>query len=926
MTATDKRALPQELEGINAGYLAEQYERYLQDPRSVSSQLRQAFAAHSGPAIPAAPALLQRGLAVANLAQAIRSFGHLEAQLDPLGSQPPGDPSLEPEYHGLSAEQLRRLPAALTGGEFVEQAENAWEAVGRLRQIYCSKLGYEYDHVRHPAERGWLRRAAESGRFRPPQAPVDGEQLLERLTQVEGFERYLHRTFPGKIRFSIEGLDMLIPMLDELVGQAVTAAQTALFIGMAHRGRLNVLAHVLGKPYAQILAEFKDPATNRSVREELGWTGDVKYHKGARRQADGRLELILPPNPSHVEHVNPVVTGMARAAVSSADHPGQPTLDPNSALLILIHGDAAFPGEGVVAETLNLSRLEGYRIGGTIHIIANNQLGYTTAPAEARSTLYASDLAKGFKIPILHANADDPIACLEAARTASAYRREFQKDFVIDLVGYRRYGHNEGDEPSFTQPRMYDAIRQHPSVRELWAERMVGEQLLETETAEQWFRDQIETLRAEMEGLEADQALEEPEVELPPPGPAQAVETAVPIEKLRELNRSLLQAPEGFEVHPKLERFRQRRQTALDEPGRPSVDWATAEELAFASILADGTPIRISGEDTARGTFSQRHAVWHDADSGVTHTPLADLPQASAAFEVVNSPLTENATLAFEFGLNLQAPERLVIWEAQYGDFINAAQPMLDEFVLAGRAKWGLEPSLVILLPHGLEGQGPDHSSGRPERHLQLAADNNLRLVYPTTAAQYFHVLRRQAALLERDPLPLIVLTPKGLLRHPLAASPPSELSEGRWRPVLNEPNPPGPADQVERALLCSGRIYSELSESELRKQRPQLVLVRLEQLYPFPQRELERALEQYPSLTELVWVQEEPRNMGAWSFLQPRLNAMIDGRYRLQVISRPRNSSPAEGSASVHARNQQQIIREAMQADGEMAQAVEGN
>lgn len=922
--------------GVNAAYVAEQWERYQRDPGSVASQLRDRFkrwerdpAAAPSPdgAGPAGADVGTEGLtgavAASNLAEAIRAYGHLAAQLDPLGSPPPGDPSLDPEFHGLSEADLGRLPATLIGGDLAANAEHALEAIRGLRAVYGGRLGYDYDHIRVPQERRWLRQAAESGRFRPPAAPVDERQLLERLSQVEGFEQYLHRTFPGKIRFSIEGLDMLLPMLDAIVEATLQSDPEMVYLGMAHRGRLNVMAHLLGKPYAQILAEFRDPAINHALRDERGWTGDVKYHKGATREANGRLQLQLAPNPSHVEHVNPVVAGMARAAVSEAGERGEPRFDPSRALLILIHGDAAFPGEGVVSETLNLSRLPGYRSGGTIHLIANNQLGFTTSPEEARSTLYASDLAKGFKIPILHANADDPLACLEAARTAAAYRARFERDFLIDLIGYRRYGHNEGDEPSFTQPRMYQVISEHPSVRKQWAEQLIAEGQIEPDQPQELLQQQLDRLRSEMEQLKPEHELERSQVEEEPPPPA---ETGVPLERLREFNQALLQVPEGFDLHPKLDRFRQRRTAVLAEPDEASVTWAAAEELALASILADGTPVRLAGEDSARGTFSQRHAVWRDVTSGEPHTPLASLPQAQAGFEVINSPLTENAALAFEFGLNLEAPERLVIWEAQYGDFLNVAQAMLDEFVLAGRAKWGLEPSLVLLLPHGLEGQGPDHSSGRPERHLQLAANNNLRLAYPTTAAQYFHLLRSQAALLQVNPSPLIVLTPKGLLRHPLVSSTPRELAQGAaWQPVLAGPPANGDKQQVERLLLCTGRIFTELHEA-LADKGNSVQLARIEQLYPFPQEQVERLISDYPNLEDAVWVQEEPRNMGAWSYLRRCLQALTQERCALRLVARPRSSSPAEGSASAHAENQQWLVERAVRGEAEQISALEAN
>ncbi|MGH2523731.1 MAG: thiamine pyrophosphate-dependent enzyme, partial [Anaerolineales bacterium] len=534
-------------------------------------------------------------------------------------------------------------------GSIAAGAANALEAIQRLRAVYCATTGYDYAHVRIPEEREWLRHAAESGRFRPPNDPINARGLLERLTQVETFEHFLHRIFPGKTRFTIEGLDMLVPILDAVIGAAAEAGIYTILIGMAHRGRLNVLAHVTNKSYAQILAEFKDPAQGRSffIRDDLGWTGDVKYHLGAQRALDdGKpvdLVVTMPPNPSHLEYINPVVEGMARAAGTRVDEPGPPRFNQAVSLPILIHGDAAFPGQGVVAETLNLSRLPGYSTGGAIHIIANNQLGFTTTPQDGRSTLYASDLARGFKIPIVHVNADDPEACIEVARLAFAYRARFEKDFLIDLVGYRRYGHNEGDEPGFTQPLMYQTIERHPSVRAVWAGALLKRDMIDEDWPKQLVNRRMEELQSVLASLKPEKDIVEPPPAPPPPGAARQVKTAVPVGRLRELNEALLQVPDGFAFNPKLERAMRRRRKALQDLDEPAIDWATAEDLAFASILADGIAIRLTGQDTARGTFSQRHAVRHDGKTGETFTPLQALPQAKAAFEVVNSPLSESA-------------------------------------------------------------------------------------------------------------------------------------------------------------------------------------------------------------------------------------------------------------------------------------------
>ncbi|HJR60059.1 MAG TPA: 2-oxoglutarate dehydrogenase E1 component [Vicinamibacterales bacterium] len=911
----------QEFSDLNRGYVLELYDRYRQDPASVDAGTRALFeqwTPHVEEALETGGQPVLNSVGAVNLVQSIRRYGHLAAQLDPLGSRPPGDPSLLPETHGVTNADLRALPASLIWSGLAESAANMYEVAEAFRGVYCSTTGYDFAHVFVPEERRWLRQAVESGRFRSPADPIDPAALLDRLSQVEAFERFLHRTFPGKTRFSIEGLDMLVPVLDEIIGDSAEFGARHILIGMAHRGRLNVMAHVLNKPYAQILAEFKDPVSGRSFREDMAWTGDVKYHAGARRALKGGAALdvfvAMPPNPSHLEAVDPVVLGMARAAGTSVGEPGPAKFDPTCSLPILIHGDAAFPGQGVVAETLNLSRLQGYNTGGTIHIIVNNQLGFTTGAEDIYSTSYASGLARGFKIPIIHVNADDPEACVEAARLAIAYRKQFQRDFLIDLIGYRRYGHNEGDEPAFTQPLMYQKISAHPTVRQIWAATLADRGAITPEAADQLSARYMSALQQTMDTLKPEQDYIEPEPEAPPAGAAMKAATAVPLDRLRELNASLVRLPDGFAIHRKLERVREKRPAILDSADERTVDWAAAEELAFASILADGAAIRLTGEDVERGTFSHRHAVFHDVNTGAVHVPLQQIPQARAAFEIHNSPLTENALIGFEFGYNIQEPLRLVIWEAQYGDFINGAQTMIDEFLVSARGKWGLRPSLVLLLPHGHEGQGPDHASARPERFLQLAADINVRIANCTTAAQYFHLLRRQAALLEVDPLPLVVLTPKSLLRHAMVASAPRELAEGRFRMVIPDADAADRASEIRRVLVCSGKVFVDLMVSEHRAQRPDVAICRLEQLYPVPMRDLRGMLEAYASAEEVIWVQEEPENMGAWEFIRPHLTELAGGR-TVRRIARPRSASPAEGSAARHATNQQALVDRAFGA-----------
>ena len=910
----------QAFHGPNEGYIYELYEKYVRSPDSVDEKTRTLFehwrlnGSMDGTPISeaVAPGIDYRKiLGLASYVQAIRQFGHLAANLDPLGQPPPGDPELDPQAHGITEADLINLPANIIDSPVAEDSQNALEAVQRLREIYTSSLGFDNEHVRVPEERQWLRNVIESCRYRYEGTKEEAAALLDRLTQIETFELFLQQSFPTKYRFSIEGMDMMVPMLDEIIQQVIGTEASTLAIGMAHRGRLNILAHIMKKPYSQILADFKDPLKLQEMRQAIGWTvGDVKYHKGVQREFDNdNLLITMPPNPSHLEQINPVAVGMARAAGTDVSKPGAPVFDPHKTIQILIHGDASFPGQGIVAETFNLSRLPGYWTGGTIHIIANNQLGFTTLPEEGRSTLYASDLAKGFRVAVIHVNADDPAACIEAACIAYAYQATFEKDILIDLIGYRRYGHNELDEPSFTQPLMYEIIRAHPTVRQQWAQQLIDSGVVTEDDVEAMVSNHRSVLNAALEELEnAPEELAEPEPAQPPAGAARALETAVSAERLRAINDGLASTLDGMVFYSRrLESTIRKRREALDAPDEPTIDWATAEELAFATILEDGIAIRVTGQDTERGTFSHRHAVLHHAETGEMLVPLQRFPQANAAFEIHNSPLSEAAVVGFEYGYNVQEPGRLVVWEAQYGDFINGAQVMIDEFVVSAREKWGHSPSLVLLLPHGHEGAGPDHSSGRPERFLQMAAKTNLRLANVTTAGQYFHLLRRQALLLETDPLPLIIMTPKSLLRNPQVASTMRDLTEGRFQPVYDDVgvNP----EQVTRLVFCSGKFYLDLVNSEYRPENPHVALIRMEQLYPFPLADLREVLNRYPNVSQIVWAQEEPKNMGAWEFMGYRLKKLVGTGIPVNYVGRRRSSSPAEGSSTAHSVNQSMII-----------------
>src|SRR6266567_4011640 len=892
--------------GPNAGYVLELYERYQRDPSSVDPATRAIFDTWSPESLArklvatSAEATFQVShiMAASALAHAIRERGHLGAHLDPLGGAPLGDPALLTETHGISDEDLAQLPPGVIGGHAAEGVNNALEAITALRAMYSGTISYEFDQVKSPVERRWLRDAVGLNLYRMTPGPGASRKLLQRLTQVEVFERYLHQTYPGQKRFSLEGTDVLVPMLDEIISGAVESGTGKVIIGMADRGRLNVLAHVLEKPYQEILTEFGHPKREEGVPLTdsfgFGWTGDVKYHLGAEHiLGEGNsvaLKIILSPNPSHLEFVNPVVEGMARALQETRNKPGEPEQDVDRALPILIHGDAAFPGEGIVAETLNLWHLQGYYVGGTIHIVVDNQLGFTTEPRDSRSTHFASDLAKGFEIPIIHVNADDPDAALTAVKLAQAYRDQFHKDILIDLVGYRRWGHNEGDEPAFTQPQMYETISSHPTVRELYARFLESRGIVSREEADAMVKDALNGYYEEVES---------------PPSVAE--------QQLMAFNQELLAWPEGFTPNRKLTRLLQRRATTLGPEG--GIDWGQAEALAFASILADGTPIRLTGQDSERGTFSHRHAVLHDQQSGEKYIPLQHLSAARASFAIFNSPLSEAAALGFEYGYSVQAPDALVLWEAQYGDFANVAQVIIDQFISSARAKWRQQSSLVLLLPHGYEGQGPEHSSARLERYLQLAADNNWRVANCSIAAQYFHLLRQQAFYLQRNPRPLVIMSPKSLLRHPLSTARLQDLVQGIFLPVVDDQAALIRANSIRRLVLCTGKVAIDLLSHGSRARAEDVAIVRVELLYPFPADELKKVLANYPHVRQIAWVQEEPRNMGAWSYISPHLASLVDSSIEVDVISRPERSSPATGLPDLYQAEQEQIIAEALRS-----------
>src|SRR6184192_3885438 len=848
------------------------------------------------------------------LVKAFRNFGHMAARLDPLGSEPPGDPALDPGPLGLTPEIMARIPAELL--RIYVPGRTLAEAYPRLQETYCGTISYEVEHIGSHQERLWLRQVIESSEHRRPLGADEKRKLLSRLTAVETLERFLHKAYLGQKRFSIEGLDALVPLLDQTVELAGANGARRVVLGMAHRGRLNVLAHIVGLPYETIFAEFEGGRHVEGTLTPEGGTGDVKYHHGAdgvyQTAAGKPVNITLSPNPSHLEAVNPVVEGRARA--NQTNRRGKDAIhDGSVALPVLIHGDASFAAQGVVAETFNLARLKGYTTGGTIHLIANNQLGFTTDPKEGRSTDYSSDLAKGFDAPIVHVNADDPEACLAAARLAMMYRDKFHADVVIDVVGYRRHGHNEGDEPAYTQPLLYERIKRTPTVRQRYAEQLAGEGIQDVARADALAEQFAQRLSEIQQSLRAHLSEtgqgQEPQRISDAPQPIAEPATSVAGQVLTSLNEQLLAVPAGFSVNPKLLRHLERRRGALTEGG---IEWAHAEALAFASLVVEGTPTRLTGQDTERGTFSQRHLVLHDTVNGQRYAPIQNLPGARAPFELHNSPLSEFACLGFEYGYAAAAPDALVLWEAQYGDFTNGAEVIIDQFLIAGLAKWGQTSRLSLLLPHGYEGQGPEHSSARIERFLALGAEGNLRIANCTTPAQYFHLLRRQGRHAELRPL--VLFTPKSLLRLPQATVRLEDLTGGTFRPVLDDPAGARRRDAT-RLVLCSGKVYYDLLLSPRRAAAAHVAIGRVELLYPFPKPELADLIRQYPKITEIVWVQEEPRNMGPQKFMLPQLRELVGEGVTVHDIGRPERSSPAEGYPAAHQAEQARIVGAAFAA-----------
>lgn len=838
-----------------------------------------------------------------------RVRGHLLAHLNPLGYEPGYHSDLDPATYGLTIWDFDRK--FWTGGLAGMDRANLRTILSIVRDTYTQRIGVEYMHIQDPDQRLWLQDRMEIARNSPDLTKDEKRRILRKLSEAEGFERFLQTKYPGSKRFSLEGAETAIAMLDELVHRAADADVRELLIGMPHRGRLNILATVIGKSPGKIFSEFEDNADPDAV---LG-SGDVKYHLGQKgtvvTEKGGRILVRMAPNPSHLEAVNPVIEGMARAMQDRHGEHG-----PERFIPLLIHGDAAFMGQGVVAETLNLSQLDGYHTGGTIHLVINNQIGFTAAPRDTRSTLYATDIAKMVGAPIFHVNGDDPESSIHVMRLAFDYRQRFKRDVVVDMICYRRFGHNEGDEPSYTNPHLYARIRHHESVRRVYTDRLARNGTLTIEQAikeEEDFKNHLEALliatkaqpKAAITGDPlADQRINPEETWSNP-------QTGAPEFMLRHVIATTTEFPASINAHPKLVAQFQKRRDAIETQG---VDWAMAEAMAFGTLLLEGVSVRLSGQDSERGTFSQRHAVIHNQVDDGKYIPLNHLSDTQPQFHVYDSPLSEYAVLGFEYGYSVANPGMLVMWEGQFGDFVNGAQIIVDQFISSGEDKWGQTSSVVLLLPHGFEGQGPEHSSARIERFLTLSAEDNMRIAYPTTAAQYFHLLRRQAK--QDVKKPMVILTPKSLLRDPLVHSPLSHFLAGEFEKVIGEIDEIDPAN-VRRMIFCTGKIYYDLLKARRSSGQKDVALVRVEKLYPFPDEDVRRQLEKYATVHDIVWVQEEPKNMGAWPTLSHWISAELGGGQQLRFLGRPASGSPASGSARSHAAEQAEIVRRALLVAG---------
>ncbi len=932
---------PSCLSGGNAAYLEDLYESWLADPASVSDAWQRYFASlGSGPgterahgpvreafrvatsrrrAVSAAPATAagdfdpdvhRKQVSVLQLINAHRFLGHRQADLDPLNQhERPEVPELDPAHHGLTEADMDKV--FNTGSLFGPAEAKLRDILHIVRSTYCHTIGAEYMHINDTAQKRWIQERLEGNLGRPSYSKGKRLEVLERVVAAATLEEYLHTRYVGQKRFSLEGGESMIPLVDQIIQRTGEHGTKEVVIGMAHRGRLNVLVNIVGKRPGELFDEFEG-----KNRADEG-SGDVKYHLGYSADLaspGGPVHVTLAFNPSHLEIIDPVVEGSVRARQERRNDTTR-----NSVLPLLIHGDAAFAGQGVVMETFNLSQTRGYSTGGTVHIIVNNQIGFTTSdPLDSRSSLYCTDVAKMVQAPIFHVNGDDPEAVTFIAELALDYRMEFNKDVVIDIICYRKHGHSEADEPAATQPLMYKAVRQHPGVRKRHADRLIAEQVIDTDTPEQMRKDYIAR-------LEANEIVSRPHVPNvnnpylinfePYKGGKwnDGIDTTLSRERIERLTGVLTTVPEDFKLHRAVERLMEaRRQMGA---GETPMDWGYAENLCYAALLEDDTPVRISGQDSARGTFFHRHAVIHNTDNGETFLPLQHVKDDQANFLVINSTLSEEAVLAFEFGYAAAEPKSLVIWEAQFGDFANGAQVVIDQFIASCEAKWGRLCGLVMLLPHGYDGQGPEHSSARLERYLQLCAEINMQVCIPSTPAQMFHMLRRQVMRPFRRPL--VVMSPKSLLRHKLSTSSLEDITERSFQPVIGEIDDIDP-DKVTRVLACSGKVYFDLLEARRQHEIDDIAIFRIEQLYPFPREEVEAVIRQYPNAREVLWVQEEPRNQGAWVYLLARLHLFgcLREDQQLMLVARPYSASPAVGYMRLHIEQQQALINESLRLE----------
>ncbi|ATD30352.1 2-oxoglutarate dehydrogenase E1 component [Macrococcus sp. IME1552] len=912
--------------GTNLGILLEMFDQYLVDPSSVSDELQILFSSIQGgqPALSGnlnsvGNADTEKVKRVLKLIDNIRLYGHLTADIYPL-YRPHREnlPALTLEDFNLSEEDLKSLPAGLISERYAQQFDNALEAINYLQAAYQSTIGFEISHINDSNEREWLIEQIES-REHHQLSKDEKINLLKSLAHVEGFEKYIHKNFVGAKRFSIEGVDALVPMLENVLRIANKENIRNIEIGMAHRGRLNVLTHILEKPYEMMLSEFMHTDPLKFLPEDgslvvtKGWTNDVKYHLGGKKTTTkyGNEQVVsLANNPSHLEIVAPVVLGKTRAVQEVTTDVNKPEQDFNKALAVLIHGDAAFPGQGINFESMNLSNLDGYSVGGSLHIITNNRVGFTTEPYDSRSTTYATDVAKGYDLPIIHVNADDVEACMEAIELAMAFRQKFHKDFVIDLVGYRRYGHNEMDEPTITNPMLYKEVKGHPSIEIKYGKELVAEGVITEDEMNAIFDGVTAEIRAAHDKIDKSTKNNDSEMLAPVEVTEgyESVETGISFDRLKKLNEEMLSTPETFTVFNKLQKILERRNDPFTKDGL--IDWGHAELLAYGTIIQDGKPVRHTGQDAERGTFAHRHAVLNDENNGDKYVPLQHISDAKASFDIHNSPLSEAAVVGFEYGYNLENNDALAVWEAQYGDFANMAQMIFDNFVSSANAKWGERSGLTLLLPHAYEGQGPEHSSARLERFLQLAGENNWTVANVTSTANYFHLLRRQAHYLNTLQMrPLVLMSPKSLLRNNFVADTVDKFTEGSFKPIISESYK---KTKVKKLLIASGKVAIDLYTELQKNPNDTIHLIRLEQLYPLPKDEIQAIINDLRGLTEIGFVQEEPENQGAWQYIYPELLDMARG-IDVKYYGRVRRAAPSEGDNEIHKLVQTKIINEAL-------------